>query len=172
MIDSPPQAPPAQHHNKWLLLIAAYKLIQAILFCAIGVGAVRLLHKDIGDLLDHLANHLPESRVVDFLLDKASLLNDPLLRRIGAAAFFYAVLSIFEGAGLFLEKVWGEYLTLVITASFLPWEIFELFRRLTWIRVSLLTINALVFIYLLKIVTDRARQRGNLLGGVEKHSIQ
>ncbi|MGD0829920.1 MAG: DUF2127 domain-containing protein [Terracidiphilus sp.] len=162
MNDPQLQSSPAQHHNKWLLLIAAYKLIQAILFCAIGVGAVRLLHKDIGDLLDHLANHLPESRVVNFLLDKASLLNDPLLRRIGAAAFFYAVLSIFEGTGLFLEKVWGEYLTLVITASFLPWEIFELFRRLTWIRASLLVINALVFFYLMKIVAERAKARGKL----------
>jgi uncharacterized membrane protein (DUF2068 family) len=53
--------------------------------------------------------------------------------------------------------VWAEYLTLAITASFLPWEIFEVFRKLTYFRVSLLVVNALVLIYLLKLVTDRAR---------------
>jgi uncharacterized membrane protein (DUF2068 family) len=55
--------------------------------------------------------------------------------------------------------VWAEYLTLAITGSFLPWEIFEVLRRVTWIRSGLLLANALVFLYLLKVVTDRGRER-------------
>jgi len=161
MTDFPHQATSKpRHHNQWLILIAAYKLMQALLFVVIGVGALQLLHKDIGDLLTQLADHLrfnPESRFVNFVLDKASLLNDPLLRRIGVAAFSYAALGMAEGIGLYLEKVWAEYLTLAITASFMPWEIFEVFRKLTYFRVSLLVVNALVLIYLLKLVTDRAR---------------
>jgi len=150
------------HHNRWLVLIAFYKLIQAVLFIAIGVGALRLLHKDIGDLFATLADHLrfnPEARIVHFVLVKASLVNDPLLRRIGAAAFFYAALGLAEGIGLYLEKAWGEILTLIITASFLPWEMFELVRRLTWFRVSLLAINVAVFLYLLKVVGEQRRLR-------------
>ncbi len=158
---SPSQlSPKRRRHDTWLLLIAAYKLIQSLLFAAIGVGALRLLHKDVGDLLAQLTDHLrfnPESRFVNFVLDKASLLNDPLLRRIGVAAFSYAALGMAEGIGLYLEKVWAEYLTLAITASFLPWEIFEVFRKLTYFRVSLLVVNTLVLIYLLKLVTARAR---------------
>jgi uncharacterized membrane protein (DUF2068 family) len=144
-----------RHHNSWLILIAAFKLAQAALFVAIGVGALRLLHKDAGDVLARLADHLrfnPESRLVNFVLDNASLLNDRLLRRIGAVVFIYAALDLVEGIGLYLEKAWAEYMTLVITGSFLPWEIFEVFRKLTMIRVSLLTVNALVFIYLLKLI--------------------
>ncbi|MFP5277385.1 MAG: DUF2127 domain-containing protein [Acidobacteriota bacterium] len=156
--------PPTQphHHNRWLVLIAMYKLIQAVLFIAIGVGALRLLHKDIGDLFATLADHLrfnPEARIVHFILVKASLVNDPLLRRIGAAALFYAVLGLAEGVGLYLEKAWGEILTLAITASFLPWEAFEMARRLTWFRVGLLLINAAVFFYLLKLVAEQRRLR-------------
>ncbi|HUX44279.1 MAG TPA: DUF2127 domain-containing protein [Terracidiphilus sp.] len=144
-----------------LLLIAAYKLVQATVIALIGVGALRLLHKDIGDVLVSVASALrfnPESRLVNFVLDKASIVNDPLLRRIGVVAFFYAGLSLAEGVGLFLEKAWGEYLTLFITASFLPWEVFEVFKRLTWIRVALLVVNTLVFLYLLKAVTERQKQ--------------
>jgi uncharacterized membrane protein (DUF2068 family) len=66
---------------------------------------------------------------------------------------------LIEGTGLYLQKTWGEFLTLIITASFLPLEIFEVFRRLTWIRVSLLTVNVLVFFYLLQLVVDNARRR-------------
>jgi uncharacterized membrane protein (DUF2068 family) len=63
-----------------------------------------------------------------------------------------------EGIGLYLEKTWAEYLTLGITASFLPWEVFEIFRKLTVIRVSLLTVNVLVFVYLFSLVTARAKR--------------
>lgn len=163
MTDSPAQAiSRPRHHNQWLILIAAFKLAQAFLFFAIGVGALRLLHKDVGDLLARLADHLrfnPESRLVNFILVKSSLIDDRILRRIGAVGLIYAGLDLLEGIGLYLEKVWGEYLTLAITASFLPLEIFEVFRRLTWIRVSLLAINALVFFYLLHLVVDNARRR-------------
>lgn len=148
-------------HNQWLILIAAFKLAQALLFVAIGVGALQLLHKDIGDVLVRLADHLrfnPESRFVNFILDKASLLNDRLLRRIGAVVFVYAGLDLVEGIGLYLEKTWAEYWTLAITGSFLPWEIFEVIRRLTWVRVGLLGVNALVFFYLLKLVASRQRR--------------
>jgi uncharacterized membrane protein (DUF2068 family) len=148
--------------NRWLILIAAFKLSQAVLFIAIGVGALRLVGKDIGDMLTRLAEHLrfnTEPRLINFILEKSSLVTDHLLRRIGAVVFIYAGLDLIEGIGLYLEKAWAEYLTLAITASFLPWEIFEVLRRVTWIRCGLLTVNALVVFYLLKVVIERARYR-------------
>src|ERR1700678_3834523 len=122
------------HHNRWLLLIAAFKLAQALLFVLIGVGALRLIHKDIGDLLLKLAYHMrfnPESRFVNFVLDHAEFVTDRVLRRFSIGLFAYAALGMTEGIGLYLEKVWAEYMTLVITASFLPWEIYEVFRHVT-----------------------------------------
>ena len=151
-------------HNKWIVLIASYKTLQAILFALIGLGARHLLHKDVGDELGALADHLrfnPESRMVNIILDRASLLNDPILKRIGILAFAYSAVSYVEGIGLYFEKVWAEYLTLIITASFLPFEIIEIFRRQTWFRFSLLAVNLLVFVYLLQLLAMRARQRAS-----------
>lgn len=149
-----------QKHNRGLVLIAAYKFLLAALFVAVGVGALRLLHKDIDDVIGHLGDMLrfnPESKFVNFLYDKATIINDPLLKRIGALAFSYAVVSFVEGIGLYLEKAWGEYLTLAITASFLPWEIFEVIHRHTFVRAGLLVVNVAVFIYLLRIVVARRK---------------
>jgi uncharacterized membrane protein (DUF2068 family) len=151
-----------QRHNRLLLLIAVYKFLYALLFLALGIGAHRLLHKDIADQVELVARYLrfnPESRLVNFLLEKASLIHESTLHRVTLAAFCYSAVTLAEGIGLYLEKAWGEFLTLAITASFLPWEIFEIVRRITWIRVGLLTINILVFIYLLRLVVDRARHR-------------
>ena len=91
-----------RRHNEWLVLIAIFKFAQALFFILIGLGAHRLLHKDVADEIDTLARHLrfnPESRLVNFILDRASLVNDPLLRRIGLAAYCYSALCIAEGAG-------------------------------------------------------------------------
>ena len=151
-----------QSRNRLLLLIAVYKFLHALFFFAIGMGAHHLLHKDIADQAELFARHLrfnPESRLVIFILQKSSIINGPVLERISLIAYCYATLTLVEGIGLYLEKAWGEFLTLAITASFLPWEILEIFRRLTWVRVGLLTINILVFVYLLQLVLVRARNR-------------
>jgi uncharacterized membrane protein (DUF2068 family) len=152
-----------ENHNRLLLLIALYKFLHAALFFAIGLGARHLLHKDVADELDLLARHLrfnPESHLINIILDKAARVNDPLLRRIGFVAFCYGTVTLIEGIGLYLEKAWGEFLTLAITASFLPWEIFEIVRHhFTWFKAGLLIINILVFVYLLRLVVDRGRQR-------------
>jgi uncharacterized membrane protein (DUF2068 family) len=150
-----------RRHNKGLVLIAVYKLLQALLFIALGVGALRILNKDIDDVLMKVAQDLrfnTESRFVDFVLERASLLNDPLLRRIGFGAFCYAAIGILEGIGLYLEKAWAEYLTLIITASFLPLEVLEIMHLLTMPKVALLLGNVLVLIYLTKVVIDRQRR--------------
>ena len=96
--------------------------------------------------------------MVNFVLDRAAIIDDRLLKRIGALVFIYAGLDLIEGIGLYLEKVWAEYMTLAITASFLPWEVFEIFRRVTVVRVGLLFVNSLVFFYLLGLVLARGEQ--------------
>jgi uncharacterized membrane protein (DUF2068 family) len=160
----------APRHHKGLVLIAVYKLLHALLFIAIGVGALRLVGKDVGDILTRFASDLrfnPEGRFVNFVLDRASLLNDPMLRRIGFAAFCYAAIGIAEGIGLYLEKAWGEYLTLLITASFLPLEVMEILRRHTMIRAGLLVVNIAVLIYLANVVWERQRRSKEGVAAVE-----
>lgn len=150
-----------KHHNQGLVAIAIFKLLKALLFVAIGIGALKLLHKDIVDVLTRIATDLrfdPDNGFISFLLDKASLIDDNRLRLISAGVFAYAVLDIVEGTGLLLEKVWAEYLTLIITASFLPWEIFEILRRITWFRVGLTVVNVLVVIYLLYFVSRQRKE--------------
>jgi len=141
----------ARHHNQWLILIGALKLLYAALFILLGFGTLRLLHKDLVEVLTRVVMDLrfdPESHFVNIVLDKVSHINDHRLRQISAAVFCYAALDIVEGVGLILEKSWAEYLTLVLTASFLPWEFFEIVKHITWFKVGLAVINLLVVVYL------------------------
>jgi uncharacterized membrane protein (DUF2068 family) len=153
---------PKSSHDRGLLLIGLFKLVKAIFFFGIGVGAIHLLHRDLEDEVMRLALKFrfdPESRFVSLLLNKVDLIDAHRLRQISVATFGYSALALTEGVGLLLEKVWAEYLTLILTISFLPWELFELARRPDWFRVSLLLINLAVLWYLIWLL-QRKKLRG------------
>jgi uncharacterized membrane protein (DUF2068 family) len=138
-------------HDRGLLLIGLFKLGKSILFFCIGMGAIHLLHKDLGDVVMRVAMALkfdPESRLVTLLLNQVDLIDIHRLKLISLGTFSYSVVALTEGVGLVLEKVWAEYLTLILTISFLPWELYELVRRPSWFRLSLLLINLAVLAYL------------------------
>lgn len=144
-----------------LLLIGLFKLGKALLFMCIGAGALHFLHKDLGDAIIRLATALrvdPESRFIAMTMAKVDLIDPHRLREISIATFAYSALALTEGVGLMLAKVWAEYLTLGLTISFLPWELFELFRHATWFRFGLLLINIVVLLYLLWLM-QRKRER-------------
>jgi len=138
-------------HDRGLLMIGLFKLGKSIFFFGLGVGALHFLHKDLGDEVVRIATALkfdPESRFVALMLDKVDLIDAHRLRQISLATFSYSGLALTEGIGLMMEKVWAEYLTLILTISFLPWELYELARRPDWFRLGLLIINLLVLGYI------------------------
>lgn len=139
-------------HDNGLLLIGIFKLAKSIFFFCLGIGAIHLLHKDLGDEVLKLAQALrfdTEGRMVSLVMDKVDLIDAHRLREIGFATFAYSGIALTEGVGLLLEKVWAEYLTLILTISFLPWELYELVRRPSWGRLALLVINLAVLWYLI-----------------------
>jgi uncharacterized membrane protein (DUF2068 family) len=145
-------SPGGEHRDNGLLAIGLFKLGKSVFFLCLGLGAIHLLHKDLADEIVRLATALkfdPESRFVSVMLDKVDLIDAHRLRQISVATLAYSGLALTEGVGLLLQKVWAEYLTLILTVSFLPWELFELARRPSWFRLGLLAINLLVLGYLL-----------------------
>lgn len=152
----------ALHHHKGLLFIAGYAFLKALLFFIVGIGAIHFLYKDIGDELLEWVHELrvdPTSHVVNTLLEHADTITHTQIRNFSIAVFVYTALNLTEAIGLYFEKVWAEYMTLIITGSFLPLELYELFHKQTIFRAGLLVANLLVFIYLLAIVTMRNRYR-------------
>ena len=133
-------------------MIALFKFAKAATLIALGLGALQLIRSDLRDQANAMFEALGQSvDVVPLLklLRDIGALAPHSLRLVGAGAFLYAVLFITEGVGLWRQRRWAEYLTVVATASFIPFEIFEVSRRITLPRVSALVINTLVVAYLL-----------------------
>ncbi len=150
----------APRTTRWLVLIGVGKLVKAVFFVALGFGALRLVHRDLVTLVTHWVTDLrfdPESRIVNFLLNKVSGVTPHRLRQLSVLIFCDAALDLIEGTGLILGKSWAEYLTLIVTASFLPWEFFEILRKPSWPKAVLTLLNILVVIYLAGNLQRRSR---------------
>jgi uncharacterized membrane protein (DUF2068 family) len=142
----------ARHHDGGLLAIGFFKLVEAVFFVLVGVGAIHFLHHDLGDAATRLAERLRvdlDGRIMSWVMDHLDEMTAHRLKQIGAATFFYAGLRVTEGIGLVMEKVWAEHLTVGATGLFLPWELYEIVRHRDWIRVCLLLVNLMVLAYLI-----------------------
>lgn len=147
-------------HARGLLLIGLFKLTKAVLSIVLGIGALRLLHRDVSEVTLRVLDALridPERHIVALIMEKANLIEPHQLRDFSIATFCYAALCLTEGIGLMLEKRWAEYLTVVLTASMLPWECFELTRHFTVVRVVVLLLNILVLVYLVWLLRRKRR---------------
>lgn len=67
---------------------------------------------------------------------------------LALGAFVYAGLELAEGLGLALRRRWAEYLTVLATSFFLPFELAAVLRHATPLRVGALLLNAAVVVYL------------------------
>lgn len=82
-------------------------------------------------------------------LDHALSLDAGHLHLFAAVALAYAAVEGIEAIGLWYEKRWAEYLTLLVTASLLPLEVSELLHTVTPFKVIAFVINVAVVLYLL-----------------------
>jgi uncharacterized membrane protein (DUF2068 family) len=134
-----------------LRLIAAFKLFKAVVLFAVGIGAIRLLHKDVALEVERWADLFrvdPHNHYINRLLERISLLNDRKLKELSVGTFFYSALLFTEGIGLLLGKRWAEFFTIIATGSFIPLEVFELTKRVTAAKLVVLLLNVLVVVYL------------------------
>jgi len=139
-------------HGPGLRLIAAFKLLKGLALVALGIGALKLLHKDVAAVIEHWISIFrvdPHNHFIDLLLAKLSILDDRRLKEFSVGTFAYSAIFFTEGIGLALEKRWAEYFTIITTSSLLPLEVYELVKRVSMGRGIALLINLAVVVYLI-----------------------
>ncbi|MGB7285030.1 MAG: DUF2127 domain-containing protein [Candidatus Acidiferrum sp.] len=145
--------PNPKTHSRGLMLIATFKLLKGFALLALGIGALRLLHKDVAAVADHWINAFrvdPHNRYIHWLLAKMPMVDDRKLKELSVGTFIYSAIFLTEGTGLAFHKRWAEYFTIITTASFLPLEVYEIVRRATAAKEVALAINVVVLIYLVR----------------------
>ena len=143
--------------SKTIYFIAAFKLFKAVMLLLVGLGALHLLDRDVADTLTAWAGYVhldPEGKHAHKVFEKAFDASPKQLKEVAAGTFFYSVLLFTEGVGLLLRRRWAEYFTVIMTAVFLPFEVYEILEKFTPVRVLILFVNVAIVWYLI----DRIRK--------------
>jgi uncharacterized membrane protein (DUF2068 family) len=138
-------------YGRGLRLIAAFKLLKGIALLVVGIGALNLVHKDVAAIIEHWVNIFrvdPHNHYINLLLEKLSIVDDRRMRELSIGTFVYSAIFFTEGIGLSLRKRWAEYLTIIITSSLLPLEIYEIAKHVSAGRIFALLINLAIVAYL------------------------
>jgi uncharacterized membrane protein (DUF2068 family) len=153
MASAKPVLQPAPHQKSatTLLLIALFKLVKGLLLLTVGVGAVKLLHRDVAETLSNWVDFLrvdPDNRFIHGILSRVLNLSPAQLRAASVGTFIYAGLLLTEGIGLLFRKRWAEYFTIITTAGLIPLELYELSKHITAAKLAILAINIAIVVYL------------------------
>ncbi|HEY5144072.1 MAG TPA: DUF2127 domain-containing protein [Solirubrobacteraceae bacterium] len=137
-------------------LIAIDKVIHSLLFAlaAIALGIIELklggLHNFANRLLRSLNSSTtqPSSSSVTHWLHRLAGLRRSHLQPLLLGAVAYAVLEGIEAWGLWRERTWAEYLTVIATSALIPLEIYELTVRVTPLKIAGLVVNVGIVVWL------------------------
>jgi uncharacterized membrane protein (DUF2068 family) len=130
-----------------LRTIALYKLVKVILLLAVAYGELRLRDASLAAKLLSWAQARPyglEHRVVTQLLEWFSGLSVSRAHAFRIVTLAYAAVFAVEGIGLWMQKRWAEWLTVIITSSLIPLEAWEMFLRPTIGKALILLANLAV----------------------------
>ncbi len=139
-------------HDRFIQAIAVFKFFKAALFVLAALGAFGLMQQGVADRARDWGSALAFTSGQHLVRRAIVFITGLSRQRIGAlglVALFYAALFATEGVGLWEEKRWAEYLTVVATGSLIPLEIWETARHPTPIRFATFIINVAVVIYLI-----------------------
>jgi uncharacterized membrane protein (DUF2068 family) len=153
---SMPRRGPALREALILRIIAVERAVHSVVFTLAAVGlwlleaglpglqstARRLTRGATGGLAG--PGQVASRDIISRQLTRLLTLQRHTLLVLSVTATIYAVVEGIEAVGLWLERRWAEYLTALATAGFLPFEVRELIRRVTVVRIGALVINLAV----------------------------
>jgi len=143
-----------------LRIIAVDRALHFLVLAVLGLAVLLFAHREdlrhkifrvLADVQETIGGGPVQASSHGFLhsITKVFTLQSNKLSLLALAILVYALLEGIEAVGLWYQRRWAEYLTLIATALFLPLEIFELSHKLSPFKVFAFVLNVAVVIYLL-----------------------
>jgi uncharacterized membrane protein (DUF2068 family) len=125
--------------------------MKGILVLAAGCGVLSFIHKDLHQAAVQLVRVLhfnPAKHYPSVFIDAATRVTDLQLWMLALSALLYSMVRLVEAYGLWTQQQWAEWFGLLSGAMYIPIEVFEVTRELTWPRITVLAVNVGVVAYL------------------------
>jgi uncharacterized membrane protein (DUF2068 family) len=132
--------------------VALFEAAKGTLVLLTGFGALSLIHHDAQRIAEQLVGHLhlnPAKHYPRIFIDTAANLTDTRLWRLATLAAMYGLIRFVEAYGLWLGRRWAEWFAAVSGGIYIPFEIYELLQRVTWLAIGALVANVLIVVLMI-----------------------
>lgn len=153
------------HEKRGLRVVSIFEATKGMLVLLSGFGLLAFIHKDLHLAAERLVRHFhlnPASRYPRIFLDLADHVTDGQLWLLALFALLYAVVRFVEAYGLWRERRWAEWFALLAGGIYIPIELFEISRGVTWPKAVLLIVNVGIVGYLYVILYQSRHQSRRL----------
>jgi uncharacterized membrane protein (DUF2068 family) len=135
-----------------LRAVALFEAAKGALVLLLGFGLFSLVHHDIQRFAERLITHFhlnPAAHYPRIFIEAASHLTDNRLSLIAAGAAAYSAVRFTEAYGLWYARRWAEWFAALSGAVYIPFEVFELYKRFSWLSVGALIVNLAIVVFAL-----------------------
>jgi uncharacterized membrane protein (DUF2068 family) len=146
--------------------IAIFEASKGILVLLAGLGLTAFLHKDAQHLTDEIIPRLQQNHhrhhIPAVFIDALQRATDINLWLLALGVCAYAIIRFIEAYGLWHRRTWAEWFAITSGAFYIPFEVYELFHHVSWMKVAIFVSNILIVGYLL-LLRHRQNQRRFLI---------
>lgn len=142
--------------------IALLEALKGAVVLAAGFGLLSFLGRDnelYAQQIVRLLHLNPAKHYPQIFITAMAKLDDFHLWLIASLAAAYALVRFIEAYGLWFERRWAEWLAALGGGIYIPLEIFELIKRVTWLRAGALILNVAVVAYMAWLLTESSRKQ-------------
>ena len=154
------------HSQGGLRVVAGFEAAKGLLILLTGFGLLAYIHQDLHLAAEQLVRHFhlnPAGHYPRIFIELAYQMSDSKRWLIALSALLYSVVRFVEAYGLWHQLAWAEWFALLSGGMYVPIEIFEVIKKVTWPRVTVLIVNAGIVAYMAYILY-RSRQRREHVG--------
>ncbi len=146
--------------TSFLRIVAIYKFTKTTILVVLALATMRLVRPEVSAAFEQWVQDLPVGYIQHISEKFLDWISGPGTHRVAildAGLFAYATLFLVEGLGLWQQRRWAEWLTVVATGALIPVEIYECFAHPTPIPFVLLLVNVCVVWLLAKRLRHETR---------------
>jgi uncharacterized membrane protein (DUF2068 family) len=132
-------------------VVATFEATKGALVFVAGLGLLSVVHEDLRTAAAEFIGHFylsPASHGARLFLDAAERFDDVRVQWLATLAVCYSLLRFVEAYGLWYARRWAEWLAATSGAIYIPLELIELARGITWLKLGTFTINIALCIYM------------------------
>ena len=152
----------AQDPRSALRAIAIFDVVMGLAALAGLIAVLDLLHHDVRALAMSFIDRLgldPKSHYPSLLLEYADWLPDTNVSMLVLLFCAFIALRFVEATGLWLGKVWGEYLGALSGGVYIPFEVTHWVREPSWLSAFVVVVNVVIVGYLTHALWQRLQPK-------------